>query len=332
LHQEKHLHLLEDEKGISGNDRIREVVGDFIEPKIQEERSVGKSNAAVSSPLASPSAATAGGGGSANAATAVGGGSASAATAVGSDAAVVGTVASPSAATAVGGGSASKVGAGGGGSASKVGAGGSDAAGTGNATAGGGGAAVVGTVASPRTASKAPAGGGNAAVVGTVASPRDARVVLTYVAIWYSKQLQNEPNSTTSSLTTKETNNSIPSNKDYSTFQGRLDQEVETLKYTISILGSIANPAGASALFRKVRDSGMSWYASQTEELERRKLLAAAYVMVDEKKKCVNSLIDQVNSKHKEKGIQKTDSSYLHRINELMSEAGDLSKQYDCAP
>jgi hypothetical protein len=235
-----------------------------------------------------------------------------------------------------------------------VGAGGSDAAGTGNATAGGGGAAVVGTVASPRTASKAPAGGGgaavvgtvasprtaskapagggNAAVVGTVASPRDARVVLTYVAIWYSKQLQNEPNSTTSSLTTKETNNSIPSNKDYSTFQGRLDQEVETLKYTISILGSIANPAGASALFRKVRDSGMSWYASQTEELERRKLLAAAYVMVDEKKKCVNSLIDQVNSKHKEKGIQKTDSSYLHRINELMSEAGDLSKQYDCAP
>ena len=145
-------------------------------------------------------------------------------------------------------------------------------------------------------------------------------LVLTYVAIWYSKQLQNEPNSTTSSLTTKETNNSIPSNKDYSTFQGRLDQEVETLNYAISILGSIANPAGASALFRKVRDSGMSWYASQTEELERRKLLAAAYVMVDEKKKCVDSLIDQVNSKHKEKGIQKTDSSYSHRINELMSE------------
>jgi len=35
LHQEKHLHLLEDEKGISGNYRIREVVGDFIEPKIE---------------------------------------------------------------------------------------------------------------------------------------------------------------------------------------------------------------------------------------------------------------------------------------------------------
>jgi hypothetical protein len=154
-----------------------------------------------------------------------------------------------------------------------------------------------------------------------------ARAVLTYVAIWYSKQLQNEPNSTTSSLTTKETNNSIPSNKDDSTFRGRLDQEVETLECAISILGSIANPAGASALFRKVRDSGMSWYASQTEELERRKLLAAAYVMVDEKKKCVNSLIDQVNSKHKEKGTQKTDKFLNEKevdvLNAMMKGAGD---------
>ena len=103
MHQEKHLHLLEDEKGISGNDRIREAVDDFIERKIQEERSVGKNNAAGTS--ASPrdasvgaSKAPAGGGdaaGTGNATPVGNGGSASVATPVGSDAAVVGTVASP---------------------------------------------------------------------------------------------------------------------------------------------------------------------------------------------------------------------------------------------